>query len=191
MFRHSIRFLTRQKSYLLINIAGLSVGIACSLIIAIFVMHELSYDRFNEKKDRIYRLVVNGIIGDRELSFAVTSSPVGPTMFREFPEVENFTRIFTWKEPVVEYLDKRFIETAFMESDSSFFDLFSVPLIRGNTKTVLNAPHTLVLSASTAKKLFGDDDPIDKLLSIDKDTIPYRITGIMADRILHDKPGIC
>ena len=181
MFKHSIRFLKRQKGYLLINIAGLSVGIASSLIIALFVNHELNYDRYNVKKDRIYRLIVNGVIGDRELSYAVTSAPVGPTMLKEFPEVENFTRISTWNEPVIKHLDKMFIETAFIESDSTFFDVFSIPLIRGDKRTVLNAPHTLVLSASTARKLFGREDPIDKLLDIGKDTIPYRITGIMAD----------
>ncbi|HJZ40390.1 MAG TPA: FtsX-like permease family protein [Bacteroidales bacterium] len=181
LFKHSLRTLNRQKGYFLINITGLSIGIACSLIIALFIIHELSYDQYNEKKDRIFRLVISGIIGEQELNVAITSASVGPTMLREFPEVEDFTRISTPSEPLVEYLGKKYFEKGFIESDSSFFNVFSIPLLRGNKKTVLSEPHTLVISESTAVKLFDKDDPIDKSLLIGNDTVPYRITGLMAD----------
>jgi putative ABC transport system permease protein len=165
----------------LINIAGLSIGIACSLIIALFIMHELSYDQFNKKKDRIYRLNVYGTIGDREINYGITYAPLGPTMLREFPEVEDFSRINVFPETNVKYMDKSFMEKNLIESDSSFFNVFSIPLLRGDNKKVLNASHTLVLSESTAKKMFGKEDPIDKMLTIGEDSIPFMVTGIMTD----------
>jgi putative ABC transport system permease protein len=180
-FKHSFRALFRQKGYLIINIIGLSIGIACSMIIALFIIHELNYDRFNEKKDRIYRLVVNGKIGEREVSYAITSAPMGPTMLREFPEVEDFVRILPSRESIVKYKDKSFTENSFVSADSSFFNVFSIPLIRGDKKTVLNASHKLVLSETTAKKIFGQLDPMDKMLKIEDDTIPFVVSGLMAD----------
>jgi len=181
MIRHSIQAMTRHKGYLLINITGLSLGITCSLIIALFIRHELSYDQFNEKKDRIYRLVVHGIIGDRELNYAVAAAPVGPTMFQEFPEVEDFARIISMNSPVIKYAGTKFTENDFIEADSSFFNIFSIPLIRGDRKSVLTRPHTLVISKSTAERIFGKSDPVDKMLKVGNDGEYYRITGVMQD----------
>ena len=181
LLKHSIRALARQKGYLLINVVGLAIGIACSIIIALFIFHELSYDQYNEKKDRIYRLVVHGNMSGREMNNAITVAPIGPAILREIPEVEDFTRINTWTDPVVKYLDKSFIENNYIEADSSFFSIFSIPLLRGDKKTVLNAPHQLVLSESTAKKIFGNDDPMDKMIKIGNDTVLYSGSGIMAD----------
>jgi putative ABC transport system permease protein len=181
LFKHSLRALNRQKGYLLINLAGLSTGMACSLIIALFIMHELSYDQFNVKKDRIFRINVYGTIGERELNFGITLAPLGPAMLKEIPEIEDFNRMYVYSETKVRYLEKSFMESRLIESDSSFFHVFSVPLIRGDIKKVLNKSHTLVISKSTARKIFGREDPIDKLLLIGNDSIPFRITGIMAD----------
>ena len=179
--KYSFRVLNRQKGYILINTIGLSIGIACSLIIALFILHEKSFDQFHEKKDRIYRLVVTGIIGDRELNYAVTSAPVGPTMLSEFPEVEDFTRINTLDAPRIQYQDKIYAENGFIESDSSFFNIFSIPLVRGNLKTVLAESRTLVLSQSVARRIFGEEDPMDKMLLVGNEKVLYRVTGIMAD----------
>ncbi len=181
IFKHSFRGLYKQKGYLFINVAGLSIGIACSMIIALFIIHELSYDRFNEKKDRIFRLIVNGKMADRELSYAITSAAIGPAMLREFPEVENFLRLSPNRESLVKYNEKTFIENYLVMADSSFFDVFSIPLLRGDKNSVLNSGHKLVLSETTAHKMFGDTDPIDKMIKIEDDTIPFIVTGIMAD----------
>lgn len=180
-FKHSFRALNRHKGYLLINMAGLSIGIACSLIIALFITHELRYDRFNDKKDRIFRLNVYGVVGDREINYGVTYAPLGPVMMKEFPEVEDFNRFNVFPEIQVKYQDKSFMEKNLIESDSSFFNIFSIPLLRGDIKKVLNEPHTLVLSVSAAVKIFGNDDPLDKTLLIGNDSVPFRITGIMED----------
>ena len=166
IFKQSFRILKKQKGYFLINITGLSIGIACSLIIALFIMHELSYDQFNEKKDRIYRLVVHGKVGQRELNYAITSAPLGPTMMREIPEVEDFNRLNLAPQVIVKYQNKNFIENSVFAADSSFFNIFSIPLVKGNKKTVLNASHTLVISESTAKKIFGNEDPIGRQIRL-------------------------
>lgn len=181
LFHHSLRALSRQKSYVIINILGLATGIACSLVIALFVIHELNYDNYHEKKDRIYRLILHGRISGQELKVTSTASPIGPTMKTEFPEVENFLRINGWGETIIKYGEKFFTEEHFMEADSSFFDFFSIPLIRGNRQTVLNAAHTVVLSEETARKIFGDEDPINKMLKVGTDSIRYRVTGIFGE----------
>ncbi|HOW09105.1 MAG: FtsX-like permease family protein [Bacteroidales bacterium] len=170
----------------MINILGLSVGIACSLLIAIYVINEASYDRFNVKKDRIYRLVLNGKIGGQEILGAYTCAPIGPTMVREFPEVEDCLRLSGRGPTVVEYNDLSFTDDHILESDSAFFNFFSIPLLKGDPKNVLNAPRRAVLSESTAKKIFGNENPVDKAIKIGDDTARYIVSGVMAD-----VPGNC
>jgi putative ABC transport system permease protein len=181
LFKYSFRALSRQKSYVFINILGLSIGIACSLIISLFIIHELSYDQFNEKKDRIYRVILNGKINGQELKVTSTAAIIGPTVLNEFPEVEDFLRMDGSGELVVSYKDKNFSEKEFLEADSSFFNFFSIPLIRGNKNTVLNKTYTAVITQKVATKIFGDEDPIDKMLKIGSDTTRYRVTGIMEE----------
>ncbi len=181
LLKHSLRALTRQKVFVAINIAGLAIGIASSLIIAIFIFHELSYDQYHEKKDQIYQLVLHGVISGEEFKGGYTSPPFGPAMAEEFPEVEGFLRINNFDETVIKYNDSYFIENHFLEADSSFFDFFSINLIRGNHETVLNEPHTVVISQSTAEKMFGSEDPIDRMIRVGTYPNEHRITGIMED----------
>ena len=108
LFKYSIRSFKRQRLYIIINILGLSIGIACSLLIALFVINEASYDRFNVKKERIYRLVLNGKIGGQEFVGAYTCAPIGPTMLREYPEVEDYLRMSGRGPTVVAYKDQTF-----------------------------------------------------------------------------------
>ena len=93
LIRHSLRSFKRQRAYIIINILGLSIGIACSLLIALFVINEASYDRFNVKKDRIFRLILNGKIGGQEITGSALRAVMGPTMLKEFPEIEDFLRM--------------------------------------------------------------------------------------------------
>ncbi len=181
LITHSLRSLKRQRSYLIINILGLSVGIACSLLIAIYVINEASFDRFNEKKDRIFRIVLNGKMGGQEFIGAYTCSPIGPTMLREFPEIEDYLRLTGRGPTVVEYNDLSFTDDNVLESDSAFFNFFSIPLLKGDPGNVLNAPRRAVLSASTAKRIFGNGDPIDKAIKIGDDTVKFIVSGIMED----------
>lgn len=181
LLKHSIRSFKRQRAYVIINILGLAIGIACSLLITLYVINEASYDRFNEKKDRIFRVILNGKIGEQEINGAYTPAIMGPTLPQEFPEVEDFLRMNGMGPSVVEYEQQIFTEDHIIEVDSSFFNFFSIPVIRGNPDNLLNSPHKVVLSESTAKKIFGDEDPIDRMIKIGSDTVRYVVTGVMQD----------
>jgi putative ABC transport system permease protein len=185
MFRnllgHGIRVFQRHKTYFFLNIIGLSIGIATSLTIALYVINELSYDNYNEKKDRIYRVLLDGKIGEQEVITSATASPIGPYMYSEFPEVEDFMRMNPWGETVFKIDDRAFTEEYFVEVDSTFFNFFSIPLIYGDKSKVLNQPHLLVLSRSTAMKIFGRVDVMGQSIKVGTDSSLYRVTGIMED----------
>ena len=176
-FSVALRNLIRQPGYSGINILGLAIGITSCMLILLYIQHELSYDRFHEKADRIYR-VVNG-------SSARTPTAVGPTLKELFPEVEDFARmrgtVNIW---MMSYEDKGFYESDVYRVSKDFFNIFSFPLVRGNPRTALddavNTEQTVVLSESMALKLFGDEDPIGKLMRGD-DEIDLRVTGVMED----------
>ncbi len=181
LLKHSLRSFKRQRAYIIINILGLSIGIACSLLIALFVINEASFDKYNVKKDRIFRVVLNGKIGGQEITGAYSPAVMGPTLPREFPEVEDFLRMDGHGPTVVEYEKQIFTENDIIEADSSFFNFFSIPVLKGDMKNLLNSPHKVVVSESTAKKLFGEVNPIDKMIKIGNDSTRYVVTGIMGD----------
>ena len=181
IIRHSLRNLRRQKAYVLINVIGLAVGIASSLIISLYVFHELSYDNFHENKESIYRVILNGKIGEQEVNVSATPTPMGSAILDEFPEIEDFTRLNIWGEILLKYDNEIFKDLEFVEVDSSFFSIFSFKLLKGDPFRVLNEPNVLVLSESTAKTIFGDEDPIGKMINVQNQDTPYRVTGLMAD----------
>jgi putative ABC transport system permease protein len=181
LIRHSIRSFKRQRAYIIINILGLSIGIACSLLIALYVINEASYDGYNAKKDRIFRAILNGKLGGQEVTVAFSSAVMGPTLAKEFPEVEDFLRMTDMGPTVVEYGTQTFTEEHIIEADSSFFNFFSIPVIKGDPDNLLNAPHKIVLSESTARKIFGSENPIDKPIKIGTDSVRYTVSGVMAD----------
>ena len=178
---HSVKSFKRQRAYIIINILGLSMGIACSLLIALYVIGESSYDKFNTKKDRIFRAILDGKIGGQEVVTSSSPAIMGPTLVKEFPEVEDFLRMNGFGPTVMEYNSQTFTEDHVVEADSSFFNFFSIPVLKGDPKSMLNAPRKAVLSESTAKKIFGNENPIDKPIKIGSDTLRYTITGVMAD----------
>lgn len=181
LIKYSLRSIRRQRNYIIINILGLSIGIACSLLIALFVINEVSYDKFNANKDRIFRLILNGKIGGQEVTLASASSIIGPTMVKEFPEVEDFLRMSKVGPTVIVYNNKTFTEEKLIEADSTFFKFFSIPVLKGDAENLLNAPHKAVLSKSAARRIFGEENPIDKTLKIGTDTVRYTVTGVMDD----------
>jgi putative ABC transport system permease protein len=186
MFRNffltSLRNLWRHKSYTLINILGLAIGIASSVIILLFVQDELSYDRHNEKFDQIYRFYIKGNIQGNEVQAALSCAPLGPTLKSDFPEVLEYTRVYTFSgDPIVRYEDKVFIEKSFLYADSTFFNVFTAPATRGDPRQMLNRPNTVVLTEETAKKYFGEDDPIGKILKVGQEETPYEVTGVVKE----------
>jgi putative ABC transport system permease protein len=179
--KFSLRALKRQSGYVAINVFGLAIGIACALIIALFIINELSYDQYNEHKNDIYRLGLHGMISGQEMNVAYTAAPIGPVMLQEFPEVENFLRMQIWDETIVQVEDRFFSEAHLALADSSFFEFFSIPLIKGNTKTALTEPYSVVLSQTAATRLFGDEDPIGHMMRAGGMPQHFRVTGVMED----------
>ena len=184
LFNHlkiAFRNLFNNKVYSFINLAGLAIGIASSIFIALFVIHEFSYDTFHEKADRIYRIGVNGQMMGSEINQAVTAAPMGAAVLQDYPEVENMVRIREFGDWLVRYEDKKFHEEDFLFADSTFFEVFDFKLLRGDPHTVLDEPKSVVLSESIAHKYFGNEDPIGKMLHLETDTTYFRVTGIMED----------
>jgi len=181
LLKHSLRSFKRQRSYIIINVLGLSIGIACSLLIAMYVINEASYDKYNEKKDRIYRVILNGKIGGQEITGSFTPAIMGPTLPREFPEVDDYLRMDGYGPTVIEYNKQTFTDNDVIQADSAFFDFFSIPVLKGNQDILLNTAHKVVLSQSTARRIFGSENPIDKMIKIGNDSARFLVTGIMGD----------
>ncbi len=178
----ALRNLRKHKGYSLINITGLSVGLAACILILLYVQDERSYDRFHENADRLYRVAVdlNTPSGIRPLAQA--APPTGPALANDFPEIEGFTR-FTRTTALLARADQpdvRFHESAAAYADSSVFEHFSFALLQGNPHEVLRAPNSIVLSETMARKYFGDADPMGQELTLNTRT-PVTVTGIMAD----------
>lgn len=178
----ALRGFWRNRVSSCINMAGLTVGLTSCLLIALYVRNELKYDDFQAKGDRISRVIMEYRFdgGAETKSGNFTSTKVAPAFRRNFPEVESAVRM-TLSKRVVGYGDKLFTEKRFMYADSSFFDLFSMPLIRGDHRTALSGPGRLVLTASAARRYFGSEDPVGRAMRIGTDSSIYEVTGVMAD----------
>jgi putative ABC transport system permease protein len=176
----AIRNLWRNKGFSAINIFGLALGIATCLLIMLFVQHELSYDRYNVKADRIFRVVFRGTMEGGEIKEANVMPPVAQTLKKDYPEVLEATRIRSYGTPRVSYGTKTFKEDAIAFVDSNFFQVFTLPLVRGDAKTALLQPNTVVISRTVAQKYFGNQDPIGKVLQFkDNNNAALRVTGVI------------
>jgi putative ABC transport system permease protein len=145
----------------------------------LYVQNELSYDSFNKKADQIVRVVFRGSIQGEKMKEAMVMPPVAQTFKSEYPEVLEATRLRRYGYPRVTYGDKTFKENAFAYADSNFFEVFTLPFLKGNPKTALLEPNTIVISESVAKKYFGDEDPIGKILQFKDLNSSFKITGVM------------
>lgn len=168
----------RQKVYFFINVFGLTVGITCAVLILLWVQNELSYDRFFQKSGRIYRICSRGRIGDTEIKQTMTPAHLPATLKNDFPEVEQTVRLTPKFNINCQYEDKVFNEQNMVAADSAFFDVFSFAFIKGNAKTALKEPGTVVLTESTAKKYFGSDEPLNKIMIFDGN-FKGRVTGVI------------
>jgi len=178
-FTIALRNLRKNKLHSFINLAGLSIGLACCLLIFIYVQRELSYDRFHEKSKQIYRLTAILHLPKEDRPRAVTSPPMGPAIRSNFPEVQNMVRI-NYSSRYISYQNNKQFDLKIIYADSTFFDIFTFPLIESIDRRPLEKPFSIVLTQSTAKKYFGDEDPIGKTVQL-SDTIPLKVTGLIAD----------
>src|SRR5690606_36890702 len=158
-FKIAWRNLIRNKWSSGINILGLAIGLATCLIILLFVNHELGYDRFHKKADRIARIYFEGNVQGEKMKETVVMAPVAETLKKDFPEVEDATRLrsYDWA-PQLAVHDHVFKQDALAYVDANFFDVFTLPFINGDPKTALVEPNTLVLTKAIAQKYFGDEE---------------------------------
>ncbi len=176
----ALRTFLKHKGYSTINIAGLGVGMACCLLILLYVGHEFSYDRFHEHGDDVYRLQMDRYEDHEKIfSSAVTFPMVGPTLYDEMPEVIDYARLLP-TGGVIQYGATAFREDDVFFADSTFLTLMSYPLLRGDAETALIEPNTAVLSASAARRYFGNDDPVGQVLRVNGDA-EYTVTAVFAD----------
>lgn len=178
----ALRNIKRQLAYSMINIFGLAIGLACCILIGVYVINESSYDKFHSNADRIYRVNLTFKSSNRTKKTYMTPTALLPTLKDEFTEVKEGVRILhqgSFRPVVVINGNHKFQEKEFLYTDSTFFDIFSFDLINGNPKTCLRDPMSLVITKSTAEKYFGPDDALGKTLKVN-DT-DYNITGIVAD----------
>jgi putative ABC transport system permease protein len=179
-FKISLRHIQKNRVYSSISILGLAVGICCALFIVLYVYDELSYDKFHEKKDRIYR-ITELIDHNGEIDAAMVSLPVGPTYTDEYPEIENYVRFISMGQSLtVKVDDKVFKGENFWRTDSTLFDVMSYRLLEGNPNTALAAPQSIVLSKSLAEKYFGSvEEAMGRDISIAWSN--YNVTGVIMD----------
>ncbi len=177
------RNLLKSKMYSFINITGLAIGLASFILIALYVMDELSYDKYNDKADRIYRINSDISFGGGDLHLPVTSDMMGQLLKKDYPVIEQYTRIYASDGSKLIKKNKDFIEEDNVANvDSNFFEVFTLPALSGNTHTALNEPNTVVISESAAKKYFGTTDVIGKTIEIKADKNPfYKITAVIKD----------
>ncbi len=171
----------RQKAYSFINIAGLSVGIAATLLITIYIVDEFSFDGFHKDKKDIYRLSFTGILQGNEMNSALSCAPVAEAMQREIPEVNETVRIGIWRTMPMTYGEKSFTEKYFLLADSNFFRFFDFKLIHGDPATALKGPNKLVITESVAKRYFGNENPIGKTLLRGSEKDAGEVTGVAQD----------
>ncbi len=196
MFRNylivGLRNIKRHKGFSLINILGLAVGMACFILMMFYVWHELSFDKFHAKYDSLYR-VIRAYPENPNIPFKFipsTPAPLGPTMVEEFPEVVSATRIGDVKGAIT-YKNKAFSEVGIF-ADEFFFDLFSFEVIKGDRETCLNEPYEIVITEKLARKYFGTEESVGKVLSFSKqmdvhttgsqnESYELTVTGVMSD----------
>jgi putative ABC transport system permease protein len=184
MFRNYLktawRSLRKNKTFSILNIIGLSIGVACSLLIALYVLDELSYDRFNTQANRIYRIDEQVKFGDFNYNGTLVPALMGPVFARDFNQIAQYTRLKYNPNVVIRKDGEDIREDKAVYADSSLFDVFTLEMIAGDKKTALREPHSLVITESAARKYFASLDILGKTLLVN-DTVPYKITGVIKD----------
>ena len=180
-FRIALRKIRRQPGYTIINISGLGVGLACCAIMMLWVSNEKSFDRFHTNRDSVYRLIKETRTNGEETLDSRIPYPLAETVIGKIPEVQSYTRyqgVDGWK---IIYGDKTFYNDYLSTADSTFFEIFTFPFIKGDPHSALKNRSSIVLTESMARKYFGDEDPMGKVLSIIQPSLTFTVTGLIKD----------
>ena len=175
----AFRNLLRSKGFSAINIVGLSIGMASAILIILWIQHELSYDQFHEKKDRIYEAWNRSIFSNKLESWNTTPRVLAKTLTHDFPEIGRTARVDWTQDMLFTVGDKRVVAKGNVV-DSTFLSMFTFPLLRGNPTTVLNGANTLVVTEKLAQKLFGNTDPMGRTVKLNNKDF-FTITGVLKD----------
>src|SRR5215203_5417377 len=187
MYRNFIKIawrnLLKNKMFSIINVAGLAIGLSCFMLIALYVLSELSYDRFYKASNRIYRINSDVRFGGSDLHLPVSSDIMGATLAKDYPQVEQYTRVFNSAGSKMIRKEGSYINEPYIAHvDSTFFDVFSLKSLGGDLKTALNEPNTVVLTASAARKYFGTANAVGKTLETnDHGKTVYKVTAVIED----------
>ncbi|MEM8525398.1 MAG: ABC transporter permease [Bacteroidota bacterium] len=175
------RNLRNNKLYSSINILGLAIGLSISMLILLFVVHELSFDRFHANNDRIHKMKLKAFFGEQEINTTVLSAGFAPIVSERLPEVEDAVRVCAQKQIIFKSDDEHiFSEKNLLLADPNILEVFSFKLLEGNAATALSEPQTLVLTRPIAEKYFGTQNPIGRTL-IYEDELPFKVTGIIEE----------
>ena len=177
----TLRNISRNRIFAFINVFGLSIGLASSILILLFITSEVSYDKYHSKSGSIYRLYIDGVLEGNELKSGYSSIASGPAFQQEIPEVVEYARFRQWGQNVLIHDNEKFIEDNFVFCDSAAFRIFDFHMIEGDPETALLEPNTIVLTKSLADKIFGKEEAVGQVLGLNQDTTIYRVTGIIED----------
>jgi len=179
-FLIALRNNSKNFGYALINITGLAVGLASSLLLLLWVADELSYEKFNTNADNIYRVEEDQFYSGQRYHVTVTPYPSGPVWMEKIPEIREQTRVSRLPRILFRMDDKVFFESAIVAADSGLLKMFTFPLIKGDPQKALSAPHSIILTEKLAKKYFGNTDPVGQSLTLEN-KYQFMVTGVMKE----------
>ena len=182
MFRNylkvALRNIIRHKGYSVINVAGLAIGMACALLILLWIQDELSYDRFHENADRLHLVALTQKLETGQQTIPAQQAPLGPILKENIPEIVEYARFREYFYTLT--YDEMTSREEIYFADPSFLTMFSFPLIKGDPATALEDPHSILLSETMAERYFGENEPVGKVVRL-KDQIDLTVTGIVRD----------
>jgi len=179
ILKTTVRYILKHIGYGILNILGLTLGISSALFLIIYVADEVSYDRYHEKADRIYRVSTKITEPDDQYTWNVAQIPFGPQVVKDYPEVQSFVRFIDMPRALYKYGERQFNEERFYYVDSSLFDIFTYKVVKGDVKRALTEPNKIVLTEKIAARYFGNTDPIGKTLTTG--TKAFEVTAIIRD----------
>jgi putative ABC transport system permease protein len=181
LFKIGLRNIVKEKTYSIINILGLTIGITCSVLLLMYIFDELSYDRYHKNADNIYRIVSNIKEPDNAFTWAVAQIPLAEELRNNYPEVKNTVRFFNTPRTLYKNGDKQFYENDFFLADSTVFSMFTYDFVEGDPVTALNRPFSVVLSEKMVKKYFGDDKNVIGKSLQNQQGEELNVTGVIKD----------